>query len=317
MIGSSVPLCFRSQRKNWLLVGWPHKGAEHPETIFDGEVMNRLVGQVEVCPAEEDNAGKDHYQVFVQFKEQVRFTAVTKLFPSGLWSVIPQKYGSAKSMQDYCTKEDTRKPGEEPFTFGASLIEERKSTARTRAIADIKDGKSLRTVSLDNSEAWVVNHVGLTSLHKYVHQTDSHAKFSLSSFTWPPITDWSVAHVIYGPPNKGKTQFALAHFKSPLMVSHVDELSKFDGSVHDGIVFDDMEFLHYPRSSTIHLIDTDHGRPIHIRYACAWIPAETKKIFTTNRVGGTIFVGQYQDEAIDRRIRCTKMIGLGYKPKRS
>lgn len=92
-----------------------------------------------------------------------------------------------------------------------------------------------------------------------------------------------------GSPNIGKTQFALALIGNALMVSHIDDLKNFDPNVHDGILFDDMEFNHVPVSAQIHLTDWDFDRSIHIRYGLANIPKNTKKVFTTNVESGLIF----------------------------
>jgi len=88
---------------------------------------------------------------------------------------------------------------------------------------------------------------------------------------------------IYGPTNTGKTQWAVHCFENPLIVSHMDDLGRFNSSKHDGIVFDDMSFAHIPREAAIHLLDWDFERSLHIRYKCALIPKHTRKIFTSNK----------------------------------
>lgn len=298
----------RTLRKNYFLVGWPHKGAQHPREIFDSDIIHRLVGQVEVCKT----TNKDHYQIFVQFITKKRPTAVHKIFPSGQWSTQAQKYGSAVDMEAYCSKEDTRKIGEEPFFLGQSLVVERKSSKLANAIEALKGGMSLRQVALDHSEAWVRHSRGLTDLHSKIISVIHKPSFTLSSFKWPAITDWSKTQIFWGLPGIGKSEFALAHFSAPLVVSHIDDLRQFDQTVHDGIVFDDMDFAHIPRAAQIHLCDQTLPRSLHIRYATALIPAHTHKIFTTNNPDGVIFKDQQGDKAITRRIHVTQLLGLGY-----
>lgn len=101
--------------------------------------------------------------------------------------------------------------------------------------------------------------------------------------------------VLEGPTGYGKTQFALAHFDHPLLVSHMDDLARYNQD-HDGIVFDDMDFKHLPRSTQIYLVDVDQPRSIHIRYKTAYIPAGVKKVFTCNEYPFE------SDPAIDRRV---------------
>jgi len=114
---------------------------------------------------------------------------------------------------------------------------------------------------------------------------------------------------IRGGSGLGKTYFALAHFRNPLLVSDIDDLKKFR-SDHDGIVFDDMSFLHRPPESVIHLVDQDFERSIRCRHANAVVPANTAKIFTHNNpnpffdVLGQNAASPEQQIAIMRRLDC-------------
>jgi len=88
--------------------------------------------------------------------------------------------------------------------------------------------------------------------------------------------------IIVGKAGTGKTEYAKAHFKTPLFVTHMDVLLEFNEKKHDGIIFDDMDFKHLPRTAQIHLVDWDNNRAIHCRYAVAKIPKHTRKIFCVN-----------------------------------
>lgn len=87
--------------------------------------------------------------------------------------------------------------------------------------------------------------------------------------------------LLHGPSNLGKTHYALAHFTNPLLVSHIDRLKQLSPD-HDGVVFDDMSFRHWPIESVIHLVDKEFTRDINVRYGTIQIPSNTKKIFTYN-----------------------------------
>lgn len=89
--------------------------------------------------------------------------------------------------------------------------------------------------------------------------------------------------VIIGETGIGKTTWAKTVIPKPcLFVSHIDDLKLFNPSIHVSILFDDVNFCHYPITSQIHLVDWYDNRSIHIRYGVARIPANTRKIFTAN-----------------------------------
>lgn len=105
--------------------------------------------------------------------------------------------------------------------------------------------------------------------------------------------------VLRGRSGCGKTVWAKTHAPKPaLFVSHIDQLKKFRPNFHKSIIFDDVSFNHFPRTSQIHLVDFDNPRAIHCRHAVASIPAGIPKIFTCNE-----WPVDVEDEAIKRRIQ--------------
>lgn len=105
--------------------------------------------------------------------------------------------------------------------------------------------------------------------------------------------------IIKGPSGCGKTTWAKLHMPLPsLFVSHIDQLKSFKPGFHKSIIFDDVDFKHWPRVSQIHLCDYHDPRSIHCRYATANIPAGIFKCFTCNELPIDI-----TDEAIRRRVR--------------
>jgi len=112
---------------------------------------------------------------------------------------------------------------------------------------------------------------------------------------WTLEAPFSHNAYIWGPTGTGKTQWACHQFNKPLVVSTRDALRNFRRDMHDGIVFDDMDFTTWDREELIHLFDWDLERHIRCRYSDAVIPRFTKKIVTSNRPFDVNF---HLDEAI-------------------
>jgi hypothetical protein len=89
--------------------------------------------------------------------------------------------------------------------------------------------------------------------------------------------------IIRGKTGTGKTTWALKNMPKPaLLVRHIDALKRFRPGFHKSIIFDDVDFCHFPRTSQIHLVDWDCPSDIHCRNVTATIPAGVFKVFTCN-----------------------------------
>lgn len=125
---------------------------------------------------------------------------------------------------------------------------------------------------------------------------DSEAKRVLVSHDWShrELGQKKKCIVLQGKSNTGKTKLAKAIFKNPLIVRHMDKLKRFDPIRHDGIVFDDMSFAHYPREVVLNLMDMDDDTDQNVKNGMVTIPAGHPRIFTTNRKMYATF-SQYDD----------------------
>jgi len=242
-------------------------------------------------------SGTPHLQGRVVFLRAYRLKQLKKLHGGAHWIVTKcatdclymLKQGSELIL-------DYKKPRKEKED--ASILQKAIDFINTENI-------TIRDLWNQHQKAMVLWGRNLEQLWLKKNQNFVPSKFTLKDFTWVPLLDWSTSHIIWGASGIGKTQFALAHFSKPLLVSHIDDLKTFDPEFHDGVVFDDMSFTHYPRTGQIHLLDIDQPRTIHIRYGTISLPANTKKIFTTNEEGGFIFL--LEDEAIKRRVTVTRI----------
>lgn len=123
---------------------------------------------------------------------------------------------------------------------------------------------------------------------------------SLSSWQISLVPDWRKALIFHGVPGIGKTRLAMTMGRNPLMIRHIDALRKMD-SMTDLLVFDDMNFSQWPRSSIIHLLDMEDDSPVHMRYTNVTIPAGMRRIFTTNEKD-VMFGTHLDDPAVLRRV---------------
>lgn len=238
---------------------------------------------------EKGESGTPHLQIALSLKKKGRFSSIKKMFPRG--HIEPMR-ATGDEAYEYCRKENE-------VIIDFNLTKPGKRTDIDKFIESVKEGKSNRDLWNEHPKAMLRYSRMVPEARRNLLPEKSVRKYSLSEFNVPPLEFSGRSIILYGEPGIGKTQFALAHFENPLVVSHLDDLKAFDG--HDGIVFDDMHFGHFPRTAQIHLVDNELPRSINVKHGIATIPAGTKKIFTTNE--RDIF-GQYmEDPAIKRRYK--------------
>lgn len=240
---------------------------------------------------ETGEGGTPHLQGFITFKRAYRLSALKKLLSRAHWEKAKTSDAMNYSFKegDFVIQDNRKKTG--------------RGGAKLAALVDfIKDGGTPEEAwRNEHSETMIKHYKGIEILHKKLNPVVEKAAYAKETFK-TKHHEWGhgkYSVVFQGEPGTGKTQFALSHFENPLCVTHMDDLRMFDPSVHDGIVFDDMDFNHLPRSTQIFLADQDIQRTIHCRYENAVIPSRTKKIFTTNLESSCFGI---DDNAIKRRL---------------
>lgn len=229
--------------------------------------------------------GTPHIQGFVTWRRTYRLSALKKLLPRAHW-----EKAKTTDAANYCMKD-----GE--FT----IIDNRrkrggKSTALKEAVTYLVEKKpTLAELWKEQPEVMVRHYKGMEMLLRSTVPVYQCGNYDLESFNREPLVFHGRSVVVLGPSGIGKTEYVLAHFKTPLFVTHTDDLQKLTEQ-HDGIVFDDMSFLHLPREAQIHLVDVAFTRSIHCRYMNAVIPKGVIRVFTANH---PIFL---DDPAINRRV---------------
>lgn len=248
--------------------------------LWENEV-SRLVVSAEV-----GEAGTPHLQIRVTFKRNYRIAAIKKLLAR---SHIEITKAEADSL--YCLKLD-----------GECLINVDNRVQGQKfgkVIEDVKNGAGKTELWTNHPELMIRYSRGIYEMMEVFNQ-EEHECFDIESCKWDAITDFSKCIVLWGKSGIGKTEYAKAHFKNPKLVSDIDQLAEFDSKINDAIIFDDMSFLHLPRTIQIHICDQSISRAIRCRYKNARIPKNTIKVFTTNTENGHIFA--LEDTAIARRL---------------
>lgn len=237
--------------------------------------------------------GTPHLQGVIALQRNCRITQVRS------WDGLQRAHfepmsGTWEQAEEYCQKE-----GHYQFWGERPTQRQGRRTDLIELQQALDDGDSLRDISRAHFGQWMRYERSIRSYRNMdILGRRVDPEYSLESFPWEE-PDEVKSLILWGSAGIGKTEFAKALLPRCLFVSHMDDLRSFDPSDYDGIVFDDMNFSHLPRSGQIHLLDWDNPRSIHVRYGVASIPRHTRKIFTTNVAGGAIF--DLSDSAISRR----------------
>ncbi len=290
------------QGKCWAITGWVEKGCLSPKEVWDkwGSRINCVSGGHEFGT----KTKAEHWQMCIQMKNNIFRREMQKIFPVKLNYCMPQYEAKDVQKQFECQQVYCEKEGIEYQSFGEYKMSRKEKediakSARKRLFDDIEQG-------MDYEECWE-NHRD-TMPHYWRAAKEAIRVFNpeittgfyeLKDFNREPITDWSKSIVLHGTAGIGKTQYALAHFKAPLLVSDREDLGKFNKKKHDSIVFDDMSFTDWTRDEQVFLVENELPKTFNIKFGSARIPGRTKKIFTTN-MQNIFIIG---DAAIDRRMR--------------
>ena len=284
---------------NWCFTGWPHKGAKGVSWFWDHYGMDGGTADISyICgKMEKSKSGLPHIQGWVQFSSRKRAPGVRKVFPGAQFHTAACK-GTEEENEKYCKKTSTQ-IGD--FEFFGSFTTQGSAKRTIDALeAAVKAGATKRQLWEDHFGIMTTRHRGVyEGMARLQDNPDVKPDFSLAEFGWNPMKfgqqkeegDEAMTWVLAGPAGIGKTEFALAHFESPLMIKNLNELDFFDKNRHDGIIFDDFdsEITKLKRTEQVHLCEQRRDSGVRILYKVVTIPGKTRKVFTTNEVDGKIF----------------------------
>ena len=280
------------QGKRWCYTSF----LDREEPLFGADECRYLIEGREECPT----TGRKHIQGFVQFNTNMRFTALKKRYPSQVRFAFCA--GNPYQNFCYCSKDGNF------IEIGVRPLPKAKSDpnqAFRDAIAAETVEAGLAIIKDQRPRDFLLYFDSLERNLKRAKQEPFIGRFTPGDFNRPLELLGETSQLFTGPSGIGKTQFAICHFSRPLVVSHIDQLRQLSPD-HDGIVFDDMSFTHWPIESVIHLLDMDLPRNLHVRYGTVCIPANTKKIFTHNTDNPFYEIEKIkveQMEAIRRRLK--------------
>ena len=223
-------------------------------------------------------------------REYVRFSRLHLVGPDG--TVYKGNYQAAKSVAhvvSYCSKEDVfltnikeealksyfRKAKTMGISYSDVIAQARSGDVKTAFETLITVDP--RTVIL-RGPAQVKGSLSALSA-KPVPRENPGYKFHDPEFmeTWDCTKH---ALVLVGDSDNGKTTYARFLFKNPHVVTHLDALGKFNADVHDGLVFDDIDFSEKAPELALHLTDVRGRGHINIKYGGVEIPKGTPRVFT-------------------------------------
>lgn len=252
-----------------------------------------ILAGAQVNPNDHIGLGYSHLQGFCNFSKRKSLRQV-KTFLDFNAVHLEQAKGTDQQNKTYCTKDGIYFEIGEPQLKG-------KRTDLDDLTDLIKNGGTVQDCWALHPTTMVRCHKGIEEYYRITKDRKCPPKFRLDEFNmfWPRDFDWTTSVILWGASGIGKTSYARALLPNALLISHLDDLALYEGGDYDGLIFDDMSFNHIPREGQIHLVDIDEFRSIHIRYKTAGIPANTKKIFTTNIHGGECVL--LNDPAITRR----------------
>lgn len=275
---SSVPNPVRmsAQSKTWVFT-------INNYTDEDVAWCTNIAEQANMCVATREVGESDtpHIQGAVTFKRAYRLTQLKKLHDRAHWE--PAKTSDPGI---YCLKADS------DVIVNVNNRKQGQRSDLDKAVADMRDGMSVADLVRNHTKTMIRYGQGMREAHKVLVPAHEEPEHKLEDFNRPPLDPDDLSKygvVLEGPPGTGKTSWALAHFKKPLLISDSDQIKDIVEGEHDGVVFDDMSFKHWPVTTQTHLMDLKFRREIRCRYANGVMPKGMKRIFTTNVTAEEMF----------------------------
>lgn len=238
-----------------------------------------ILYQLEQCP----DTARFHYQGYMVLERSQRVNWFKDLLERLFGHRKCHVEGAIRTHEEcerYHSKVESRILG--PWRLGDAKDLGQGRRSDLSAVQELLDnGGTMDEVRRSFFSQWVRYRQAFTEYANDIRVRRSAARFKPEDFVEQLLSfSETKAWLIYGRTNTGKTNFAMAHFKNPLLVRHLEDLGALDPNVHDGIVFDDVDFKHLFFTAIKNILDPDFDSSIQVRYQLVRIPAGMPRIFT-------------------------------------
>lgn len=273
--------------------------------LFKGQFFS--IGQ-----EEESEYGYNHMQCFVQTINGSTCAAFkTKFDVKYVVPVNPEHY---ELVIKYCDKEDTRVEGGLRFQFGtqkqvdkamASVGGPSTSTTKLEFYGRLLHAEKDELEDIlkeERPDLYITQYSAILSANeRFNGVTTDRANFTEFNIAKINVHDGK-SHIFHGLSGVGKTEFALSHFKTPVLISNQQDFNRVNSST-DGIVIDDINFNNFNCCNLIHFLDVALNRTVNVKYGKAVIRKGLPRIFTFNTLQNFWPDKMYDEQrpAIERR----------------
>lgn len=243
-----------------------------------GEVSAWYIGQEET-----GSHGMPHIQLTFGFKNQRHLNALQKKLPDGANIQITE---NPKSMIKYCSDENKR-DGELYINGDVPNFDRKKHEELNLILQGAEDLGSyedaMNVIKEHDLSYFINNQKKLAAYFGNVYAMPDKALYSPEQFNIKLIDFPENKTVIFvGPTRIGKTQFALAHFKSPIIIRGKQDWCRFQADTTDGVVLDDIAFRKWVPETLLHTMECETAYTQDVKYGAVRIPAGLKKIVCIN-----------------------------------
>jgi len=257
----------------------------------EAECQYLIVG----CEVGED--GYEHLQCYVQLKKKKSMNQMKALFKCNSMHLEIAR-GSGEENKVYCSKGGN-------FLEIGEITEQGQRKDIDEILSIIKDGGTVKECWDKHPGTMVRVYRGVQEYAAVCQTRKAVPKYQMGDFPWEVTWDYNRSVIFTGEAGIGKTSFARACLPDALLINDLNDLKLYDAKEYDGLIFDDMCFVEQRREMQIHLMDIEEGRSIRILYGLAFVPKNTKKIFTTNVQSGRIV--DLNDKAVARRVHVVQL----------